>query len=475
MQRITRTKIIATVGTASSDKQTLEKLIRAGVNTFRLNFSHANHSAHKKVIATVQELNRKLGTHVGILADLQGPKIRIGEVQGNGVMLTSGETVTLTTHKSVSTSSRIFVNFSKFASDVKPGDQILIDDGQMELKIISTNNKDTVKAKIIQGGMLFSRKGINLPDSNVSVRSLTKKDLNDLKFILTQPVNWIALSFVRSAEDILHLKKNIQRTGKKTKVIAKIEKPQAVKNIDEIIEVSDAVMIARGDLGVEMPQQEIPLIQKSIISKCITAARPVIIATQMMQSMIDNPRPTRAEITDVANGILDGADCLMLSAETAVGKFPVRVIETIKDIAINIERQPSLYNKKPVTSLHSATFLKDAICLSASKTAADVNASAIISMTKSGYTGFVISSYRPEAKILVFMEDKTLLSTMSICWGVETFYYHKFGSTGTTIEDVKKIALKAGRVSKGDVVINTASTPHHWNGTTNMLKISKVS
>ncbi len=474
MQRITRTKTIATVGPASSDKQMLEKLIRAGVNTFRLNFSHANHSAHRKVIAAVQELNKELGTHVGILADLQGPKIRIGEVQNNGVKLTSGKTVTLTTKESVSTSSHIFVNFSKFASDVKQGDQILIDDGQMELKVISTNKKDTVKAKVIQGGMLLSRKGINLPDSNVSVHSLTKKDLNDLKFILTQPVNWIALSFVRSAKDILHLKKNIHRAGKKMKVIAKIEKPQAVKNIDEIIEASDAVMIARGDLGVEMPQQEVPLIQKNIISKCIAATRPVIIATQMMQSMIDNPRPTRAEITDVANGILDGADCLMLSAETATGKFPVKVIETIKDIAINVERQSSLYNRKVVAKLHNATFLKDAICLSASQTAADVHASAIISMTRSGYTGFVISSYRPEAKILVFMEDKMLLSTMSICWGVETFYYHKFGSTGTTIEDVKKIALKMGRIKRGDIVINTASTPHHWKGTTNMLKISEV-
>lgn len=474
MQRITRTKIIATVGPASSDKQMLEKLILAGVNTFRLNFSHSNHSTHRKVIASVQELNRKLGTHVGIVADLQGPKIRIGEVQDSGVKLVSGKTVTLTTRKSVSTASNIFVNFSKFASDVKPGDQILIDDGQMELKVISTNKKDTVKAKIIQGGVLLSRKGINLPDSNVSVHSLTKKDLNDLRFILTQPVNWIALSFVRSAKDILHLKRNIQKAGKRMKVIAKIEKPQAVKNIDEIINASDAVMIARGDLGVEMPQQEIPLIQKSIISKCIAAARPVIIATQMMQSMIDNPRPTRAEITDVANGILDGADCLMLSAETATGKFPAKVIETIKDIAINVERQSSLYNRKPVANLHAATFLKDAICLSASQTAADVQASAIISMTRSGYTGFVISSYRPESKILVFMEDKILLSTMSICWGVETFYYHKFGSTGTTIEDVKKIALKMGRIKRGDIVINTASTPHHWKGTTNMLKISRI-
>jgi len=474
MQRITRTKILATVGPASSDKQMLEKLVHAGVNAFRLNLSHANGATYKKTIAAIQEVNKKLGTHVGIVADLQGPKIRIGEVENNGVKLISGKTVTLTTRKAVTTSSRIFVNFSKFASDVSSGDQILIDDGLMELKVISTNRKDTVKAKVIQGGLLLSRKGVNLPDTNVSLPSLTKKDLEDLKTVLSQPVNWIALSFVRTAKDILALKKIIQRAGKKTKVIAKIEKPQAVKNIDEIIDVSDAVMIARGDLGVEMPQQKVPVIQKDIISKCIAAARPVIIATQMMQSMIENPRPTRAEITDVANGIFDGADCLMLSTETASGKFPVKVIETIKDIALNIEQQPSLYDKKPVTGLHSKNTLTDAVCLSACKTAKDVDAAAIICMTRSGYTGFVISSYRPKSKVLVFMEDKTLLNTMSICWGAETFYYHNFRSTGKTIEDVKRISLKAGRVKKGDVVINTASTPHHWKGSTNMLKVSIV-
>ncbi len=472
--RITRTKIIATVGPSSASLPMLRKLAEAGVNTFRLNFSHGSHESHKLVIDWIKKIREELKTHIGILADLQGPKIRIGEVMDAPVFLKDGSEIILSTVKSNSDAKRVFVNYKKFAKDVTVGDAVLIDDGQLELKVISTNNRDTVKCKVIHGGELNSRKGVNLPHSETSLPSLTTKDLDDLKFILKQDVNWIALSFVRTAKDILELKKLIEKSGKKIKVIAKIEKPQAVKNIDEIISVSDAVMIARGDLGVEMPQQDIPITQKLVIAKCIVEAKPVIIATQIMQSMVENARPTRAEINDVANGIFDGADALMLSAETATGKFPVIVIETIKDIAENIERQESIYNKKLVPDMHSKTFMADAICFNACKIADDVNASAIISMTRSGYTGFMISSYRPQARILIFMEDKNLLNTLSMVWGVEPFIYSKFVSTDETIEDVKKIAKKFGRVKMNDIVINTSATPVHWKGTTNMLKISLI-
>ncbi len=472
--RITRTKIIATIGPASSSYEMLKKLAEAGVNTFRLNFSHGTHESHKQVINWIKKIREELKTHIGILADLQGPKIRIGEVSGKSVVLTDGKEIILSTVKSDSDSRRIFVNYKKFASDVSAGDSVLIDDGQLELKVLTSNNVDTVKCKIIHGGGLKSRKGVNLPNSETSLPSLTAKDLKDLNFILKEGVNWVALSFVRNSKDIIQLKKLIAKSGKNIKVIAKIEKPQAVNNIDDIIRVSDAVMIARGDLGVEMPQQDIPITQKLVIAKCIKEAKPVIIATQIMQSMVESPRPTRAEINDVANGIFDGADALMLSAETATGKFPVLVIETIKDIALNIEKQESIFNKKQVADMHSKTYLSDAICYNACKISGDVNAAGIISMTRSGYTGFMISSYRPKARILVFMEDKNLLDTLSIVWGIETFGYKKFASTDETIEDVKKIVKGFGRVKKGDIVINTAAMPVHWKGTTNMLKISLI-
>ncbi len=473
-QRITRTKIIATVGPASSSYIMLKQLAEAGVNTFRLNFSHGTHKGHKQVINYIKRIRQESKNYLGIMADLQGPKIRIGEVAGLSILLMEGKEILLSTVKSNSDSEKIFVDYKKFAGDVTAGDKILIDDGQLELKVISTNKKDAVKCKIIHGGLLSSRKGVNLPNSETSLPSLTRKDLKDLDFILNEEVNWVALSFVRSAKDIIHLKKLIEKKGKKIKVIAKIEKPQAVINIDDIIRESDAVMIARGDLGVEMPQQDIPITQKAVIAKCIKEAKPVIIATQIMQSMVDNARPTRAEINDVANGIFDGADALMLSAETATGKFPVLVIETIKDIALNIETQEIIFNKKQVADMHSKTYLSDAICYNACKISNDVKAAAIISMTRSGYTALMIASYRPQARILVFMEDKNLLNDLSLVWGIETFSYKKFSSTDETMEDVKKIAKKFNRVKNGDIVVNTSAMPVHWKGTTNMLKISVI-
>jgi pyruvate kinase len=474
-KRFTRTKIVATVGPASSSTEMLKSLIVAGVDTFRLNFSHGTHEGHLQVIENINALNKKLNTHIGILADLQGPKIRIGEVEGGAIILVPGKEIQITNKSIISTDKCLYVNYTPFPKEVKPGDLILLDDGQFELKVLRSNGKDLVTCKIIYGGRLTSKKGVNLPDTDISLPSLTKKDELDLEFALKHNVNWVALSFVRRAKDILDLKKKIEAKKKKAKVIAKIEKPQAVKNIDEIIEATDAIMIARGDLGVEVPMKEMAIIQKNVISKCLLAAKPVIIATQMMQSMIDNPRPTRAEINDVANGIFDGADALMLSAETASGKYPVKVVEVMKDIAEQIEGEKRIYNKQSAPKITpQKNILSDAICYNACLMAEEVKAKTIICMSRSGYTSFKISSFRPESRLMVFMDDILLLNTLNLVWGVETYFYDKMVSTDETIEDLKKLLQKYGQVKKGDIVINTASAPLHWKGTTNMLKVSRI-
>jgi pyruvate kinase len=473
-RRFTRTKVIATVGPASNTPEMLRKLLLAGVDTFRLNFSHGSHQSHLEAITRIRSINDELGMHAGIFGDLQGPKIRIGEVLEGGVDLIEGKDIYITTEKVLSTEKKLYVDYPQFAQEVAAGDTVLLDDGQLELRVVSSNRKDTVKAKVVYGGRLTSRKGVNLPDSDISLPSLTKKDLLDLKFAIKHNLNWVALSFVRKAEDIIDLKKRIKRSGKNIRVIAKIEKPQAVKNIDEIIDVTDAVMVARGDLGVEMPIEEITIVQKDIIQRCIAKAKPVIIATQMLQSMIEHPRPTRAEITDVANGIFDGADALMLSAETASGKYPVKAVEVMNDIATRMEAQSTIYSKKLVPNLQSKTLLADAICYNACKIAEEVNAVAIISMSRSGYSAIRTASYRPASRIFVIMDDSNMLNTLSMVWGVQTFCYKEMRTTDETIEDVKELLKEEGMLHRGDIVVSTASMPLHWKGTTNMLKISRI-
>lgn len=473
-KRFTRTKVVATVGPASSSPEVLKQLILAGVDTFRLNFSHGSHESHQEVITHIRRLNTQLNTHVGILADLQGPKIRIGDVENGSITLLPDKEIDITTKTSLCTTHSLFVNYAPFAKEVKSGDLVLLDDGHFVLKVIKSNNKDKVRAKILYGGVLTPRKGVNLPDSEISLPSLTKKDLADLQFALSQDVNWIALSFVRTAQDITDLKNRIKKSGHEAKVIAKIEKPQAVKNLDAILDVTDAVMIARGDLGVEVPMRDMTILQKRIVTSCINKAKPVIIATQMMQSMIDAPMPTRAEINDVANGIFDGADALMLSAETASGKYPVKVIQVMKDIAERIEKEESIFDKKLVPSVTSKTKLSDAICYNACKIAEDTKARAIISLSRSGYTAFMISSYRPKADLMVYMDNKKNLNTLNLVWGVRTFYYDKNKNLEETIDDLKNDLKKQGYLKKNDIVVNTASMPLHWKGSTNMLKVGTI-
>lgn len=471
--KFNKTKIVATIGPATSSVDMLEKIILAGVDVCRLNFSHGTYEQHQEVIDNIRQVNEKLGTHIAMLQDLQGPKLRIGKVDGE-IHLNEGELIFVTTEEQISTAEVLFVSYKRLVNDCKPGERILLNDGKVALEFVEKINDTTLQAKVISGGPLSSNKGFNLPDSNLTVPSLTKKDLADLDYGLSQEMDWVALSFVRSADDIIELKRLIALKGTHTKVIAKIEKPEAVANIDEIIKVSDGIMVARGDLGVEVPMQRVPLIQKTIVEKCLAAAKPCIIATQMMESMIVDSMPTRAEINDVANAVLDGADALMLSAETSVGKHPLRVIEIMSSIITDIESDRRTYYKGVKPTNDSPTFASDEICFTAVRMSDHLNASAIVAMTKSGFTGFRVASYRPEAHVFIFTDNKKLLSTLNLVWGVRGFYYDKFVSTDDTFQDVVDILKEENMVQAGQYVINCASMPIHKKQRTNTIKVTWV-
>ncbi|RZL05766.1 MAG: pyruvate kinase [Pedobacter sp.] len=449
-------------------------MFNAGLDVCRLNFSHGSQGDHQEVLDTIRQINKKYKYNVGILADLQGPKIRIGMVKDGGINLINGSRTIITTNQCVGNEERIYITYQNFPKDVKAGEIILLDDGKLQMKVIETNFKDEVICEVVHGGILTSRKGVNLPNTKVSIPSLTKEDRENLEFVLKNDVEWIGLSFVRKAEDIVELKKIIAERGKTARVIAKIEKPEAIANIDEIIEAADGIMVARGDLGVEMPMEEVPLLQKMIVQKCRAASKPVIIATQMLESMITTPRPTRAEVNDVANSVLDGADAVMLSGETSVGEFPLIVIETMQKIIQNIEVNNYPFNPDKYLKPKSSTFLSDAICDSACFLAKQTNAVGIVSMTLSGYTAFEIASHRPEALTFIFTSNRSLLNTVSLLWGVRGFFYDKFESTDTTIIEVNELLKKQKLVKKGDILINTAAIPMEEKGKTNMLKITVV-
>ncbi|MES2110038.1 MAG: pyruvate kinase [Bacteroidota bacterium] len=470
-----RTKIVATMGPASAKKDVLRAMIQAGVNICRLNFSHGKAQDHKAIIDTIREINAELKTNVGILADLQGPKIRIGLVKDGGIHLINGTRINITTHELIGDDNQIYITYETFPQDVQPNEIILLDDGKIQMRVIETNRLDTVVCEIVHGGILTSRKGVNLPNTKVSIPSLTEEDKINLGYALEWDVDWIGLSFVRTGEDIDDLKRIIKESGKAAKVIAKVEKPEAIDNIDSIVAATDGVMVARGDLGVEMPLEEVPMLQKMIVRKCREAAKPVIVATQMLESMITTPRPTRAEVNDVANSVLDGADAVMLSGETSVGEFPLIVIETMAKIINNVEdRGYPFHSKSDVSDPKSPDYLSNAVCGSAVYLAEHTNAVGIVSMTHSGYTAYEISSYRPKASTFLFTANKHLLNAMSLLWGVRTFYYDKEESTDQTIADVNNILKEANLVQAGDVVINTASVPILKKAKTNMLKVTVV-
>lgn len=469
-----RTKIVATLGPASSSKEVLLSMIKAGVNVCRLNFSHGAAEDHQQAINTIREINKQYSMNVGILADLQGPKIRIGKVKEGGALLVSGNKINITTNEMIGDENQIYITYQSFPRDVRAGEIILLDDGKLQMRVLETNNLDTVTCEIMYGGVLTSRKGVNLPNTKVSIPSLTEEDLINLDFALKNDVEWIGLSFVREAEDIVQLKRIIAQSGKTSRVIAKIEKPEAIANIDEIIKVTDGVMVARGDLGVEMPMEQVPLLQKMIVKKCNAASKPVIVATQMLESMITSARPTRAEVNDVANSVLDGADAVMLSGETSVGDYPVIVIESMQKIVRNIEENDYPFNLNKELDPKSSNYLADAVCGSAVYLAEKTNAAGIISMTSSGYTAFEISSYRPKAGTFIFTSNVNLLNALSLVWGVRGFYYDKFDSTDSTISEVNRILKSEKLIETGNVVINTAAIPIERKGKTNMIKVTLV-
>lgn len=463
------------MGPASSPPEVLEEMILAGVNICRINFSHGSYEDVKSIISNIRAINKKLKTNVGILADLQGPKLRIGEVENNSVELNAGKEITITTDKSISTKNRLYITYPQFPKDVAVGDNVLIDDGKLLLKVVSTNGLNEVKAVIIYGGTLTSKKGVNLPNTKISLPCLTEKDLKDLDFALENDVEWIGLSFVRSVTDIVDLKELIKNKNKRARVIAKIEKPEAIPEIDNIIDMSDGIMVARGDLGVELPMEQVPMIQKMLVNKCINASKPVIIATQMMESMIVNFSPTRAEVNDVANAVMDGADAVMLSGETSVGKYPVKVIQNMKKIISEVEKSGNIFHREHPPILKTQTFISDSICYNACLVAKQSGASSIISMTNSGYTAFKISSHRPKANIFIFTDNESLLTSLSLVWGVKGFYYNKYESTDETISDIKNFLKAGGFVEVDEMVINIASIPMKERGRTNMLKLSYIS
>lgn len=471
-----RTKIVATVGPACDSYDQLLALVRAGVNVFRLNFSHGSHEDKLRIIQHIRKINDSEPYNISILGDLQGPKLRVGEIENNALPVKTGDVLTFVNDKCVGNMERIYVSYPNLAADVRVGNKIMIDDGKIEVQVSEITKEGHVKVMVTLGGVISSKKGVNLPDTKISLPALTEKDIVDLAFIIEQELDWVALSFVRSVKDIVDIKARLAAKNSKSKVIAKIEKPEALSNIREIILESDGIMIARGDLGVEMPVEQVPLIQKQIIRKCIHRAKPVIVATQMMESMIDRIKPNRSETTDVANAVIEGADAVMLSGETATGQYPVLVVETMRKIISEVEQHEFRYNRdedlKPQP--HSPSFHSDAVCYNACKLAEDVNADALIGMTQSGYTAFMLSSYRPKSPLYIFTKEKTLVNQLSLSWGVRAFFYEEEESIDDIVQDQIEILKTRGFVKEGNVVVNTGSIPIHLHLPTNLIKISMV-
>ncbi len=469
-----KTKIIATIGPASNTYEKLLALVNEGVNVFRLNFSHGTHAQHLAVMEHIKNINTNFKLNIAILADLQGPKLRVGEIKDNALDLKKGDVFYFTTEKCIGTLEHIYISYPAFHDDVRVGEKILLDDGKIEVLVQEVLNDNRVKVEVTSGGLLSSKKGVNLPDTKISLPSLSEKDLDDLDFIINQNIDWVALSFVRRPEDVTQLRDILRSKNSKLKIISKIEKPEALEHLREVILASDAIMVARGDLGVELPLEQVPMIQKNIVRKCIHRAKPVIIATQMMESMMERTRPNRSEITDVANAVMEGADAVMLSGETAMGHYPELVVRTMVSIINEVEKEETVYNRNLVPQPHSPSFLSDALCYNACEIAKDISANALIGMTQSGYTGFMLSSFRPHSPIFVFTKTQTLVNQLSLSWGVRAFFYDKEESMDGIIADQLSFLKEKGFLQSGDVVVNTGSTPVQDHLPTNMLKITRV-
>ena len=468
-----RTKIVATLGPASSEPSVLEAMLRAGVNVFRVNFSHGSHEQHRGTIRTIREILERTGLHAAILADLQGPKLRVGVVE-EGAVVEPGDRVVFTNEKCDGTKERVYMTYAQFPKDVNPGETILLDDGKLMMRVLSTNRQDEVVTEVVQGGPLKSKKGVNLPNTRVSLPCLTEKDLADLDVAMDEHVDWIGLSFVRNAKDIKELRTILDKNGSNAGIIAKIEKPEAVSDIERILDATDGVMVARGDLGVEVPMESVPLIQKMIVAKAVERAKPVIVATQMMESMIDSMTPSRAEVNDVANAVLDGADAVMLSGETSVGQYPVEVVTAMAKIVAAAETSGVNHIKERKPKKGDDRFVNNAICFQAAKMANLVEAKAICTMTFSGYSAQLISSFRPKSNIYAFTSNRAILNKVSLYWGVCGYYYDGLESTDQTMMDITKQLRNDGLVEDGDFIIQLASMPILKKGTTNTMRIKRV-
>ncbi|WP_418602263.1 pyruvate kinase [Hwangdonia sp.] len=470
-----KTKIVATLGPATSTKEILKGMLEEGVNVFRINFSHAKYEDVEARIKMIRELNKEFGFTAAILADLQGPKLRVGVMKGDVVVNEGDEIIFATGERFEGTKERVYMTYDRFPQDANPGERILLDDGKLIFEVVSTNKKTEVKARVIQGGPLKSKKGVNLPNTNISQPALTEKDIEDAIFAIGQGVDWIALSFVRHAEDLMQLRDLISKHNDyKIPIVAKIEKPEAVENIDKIIAHCDGLMVARGDLGVEVPAEEVPLIQKQLVLRAKKARIPVIIATQMMETMISSLTPTRAEVNDVANSVMDGADAVMLSGETSVGSYPVQVIKQMADILISVENSDLIKVPQLPPHIRTNRYITKSICYHAANMANEINAKAISTLTNSGYTAFQISAWRPSSHILVFTSNKRILTRLSLLWGVQAFYYDKYVSTDQTIEDVNAIACKKGYLETGDMLISLAAMPIKEKGMVNTLRVTEI-
>ena len=473
--KLNKTKIIATLGPACSSKTMMSRLISSGVDVFRVNFSHADRKEVERIVADIRILSTKHNKHISILGDLQGPKIRLGNILPDTV-IKKGDSITFST-KTIKNgnSERATINYASFPKDVKKGETILVDDGKIILQVEKTDRDTSVSLIVIQGGLLSSSKGVNLPSTKISLPALTPKDIKDAKFAAKLGFDWVALSFVRSKNDVLQLREILDKSSDELiPIISKIEKPQAISKMDQIIKVSNGLMVARGDLGIEIPAEEVPLYQKILVKKANEARKPIIIATQMMESMIDNLTPSRAEVNDVANSVMDGADCIMLSAETSVGKYPCEVVKKVGTIIAGVEDSQPVKNKFILPKLKSSRIITKTVCRHAALIANEIKASAVCTLTHSGYTGWQISSWRPNCLVLVFTSNKRILSQLNLLWGVKCIYYNKFQSTDKTVEDVNELAIKNRYVKKGDVVINLASMPIKNKGQVNTLRITKL-
>ncbi|MDP2089668.1 MAG: pyruvate kinase [Flavobacteriaceae bacterium] len=474
MPKIKKTKIVATLGPACDDKKIMKAMIEEGVNVFRINFSHADYEEAKRRIRNIRELNEEFGYTTAVLADLQGPKLRVGVMQDD-VFLNEGDVFTFTTNECIGNQEKAFMTYQSFPIDVKVGETILVDDGKLLFKVVSSNLIDEVKTKVLVGGALKSKKGVNLPNTKVSLPALTEKDKKDAIFAIEQQVDWFALSFVRTKQDLKDLHELIaEHSPCKIPVIAKIEKPEAVKNIDKIITKCDGLMVARGDLGVELPMEQVPLIQKMLVLKAKQARIPVIIATQMMETMITNQVPTRAEVNDVANSIIDGADAVMLSGETSVGEHPVKVIKHMTNIIKTVESAPIIKVPQDLPYNRTKRFISKAICHNAALMANNMGAKVITTFTNSGYTAFQLSAWRPDSHIVAFTDNKRMVNMLSLLWGVRAFYYDKMASTDDTITDINNFVKDISYVKKGDFIISLASMPVEAKGMVNTLRVSEV-